>query len=222
MNLPLGIDLHLLPAPLAPQRRLKGLFHPAAPHPITDAIALGLEPFVFLFRNAAGVPQHVGTEAAMGVTTQHIGVHLSPLEGVDLLAKTQHLHTGQARHQRDPEPFGIRPTGPGLIQAGNPHGQDRRQPIPQRRPLGIADLAGLEIEVVGETATRQDIPMAVEDPAANGIAGHQPNAVVIGPGPVFTALDQLQPGEPGHQGAAQHENHHQKQDRLLAHAAMAG
>ena len=64
--------------------------------------------------------------------------------------------------------------------------------------------------------------MAVEDPAAYGIAGHQPYAVVIGPGPVVTALDQLQPGEPGHQGPAQHENHHQKQDRLLAHAAMAG
>ena len=64
--------------------------------------------------------------------------------------------------------------------------------------------------------------MAVEDPAANGIAGHQPNAVFIGPGLVFTALDQLQPGEPGDHGAAHNENHSQKQDRLVAHAAMAG
>ena len=66
----------------------------------------------------------------MGVTAQHIGVHLGPLEAIDLLAKTQHLHTGQASHQGDPEPFGIRPLGPGLIQAGNPHSQDRRQAIP--------------------------------------------------------------------------------------------
>ena len=55
-----GVHLHLLAAPLATQVPLKLLLDPTAAHPILDPVALGLELGVFLFRDSAGVTEHVG------------------------------------------------------------------------------------------------------------------------------------------------------------------
>ena len=221
LHLTRRIHLHLLAAPLAAQDRLIGLLHAAAAHPIADAVPLGLQLAVFVFGDATGVAEHVGPQAPVGIAAQHIHIHLGSFQGFGLLAEPQNLGATEARGQGDAKALGVGAAAVLLIEGGGGDLHHLGQAIAQRRPLAITHQLGLEVEVVGEPAGGQHRAMAIQNPAPNRIAGHQPDPVVIGAGLVLSPLHQLQPGQARHHGAAKHQHHRQQQGRLLAHAAMA-
>lgn len=163
----------------------------------------------------------MGTEAAVGVGAQIVDIHLSASELCGLLPEAQHLLRPQVAGQLDAIALTVETAATLLIEAGGADAGHAGQAGSQRRPLGIADQAGLNVEVVGEPTGDEQTAVAIEDAAAHRLTGHQSDAVLIGAGAVLGALHQLQPGQaqPHRRG----EQHHDRQQvrRLALHASVA-
>ena len=204
-----GIHLQLLPPPFAAKGGFVGALHPAAADAVIDAVALGLQPLVFLFRDAAGGAQPMGRQGAVGVVAQHVDGHLGSVEPPGLLPETQHLGGGQGSGELDLEIIGAHAGGITALEGVGGEIEQPGQAIPQPGPLALLHQAGLNRERVGEAIGRQHAAMAIQQATADGMAWNQANAIFIGHHPEFGSVEQLQPGQAGDDGTAeeQHQSH---------------
>ena len=122
---------------------LIGFFNAAATHPIANPVALGLQLLVFLFRNAAGVAEYVGSQRAMGIAAHHVHIHLGAPQLAGLLAKAQHLFWAQGVGQLNAKAIAVVALLVSLFQLGCRQADHLRQAIPQGRPLVFAQFLGL-------------------------------------------------------------------------------
>ncbi len=163
----------------------------------------------------------MGRQSTVGIAAQDVHIHLGAGQAGGLLLEAQHLLRAEPPGQLNPKSLRIGTAATLGIQLASPHCQHRRQPIPQGGPLGLAHLPGLDVEVVGKAAAGQHLAMAIQQPAPDRITGHQPDSIFIGPGPILSAVHQLQPGQPRHHRPAEQQHHRQQPGGLAADAAMA-
>ena len=95
---------------------LIGRFNAGPTNAITDLVALLHQGVVLRLRNRLGVSQSMGSEAAMGIKTQDVDVHLCPPQSQGLLAETQDLFWLEIEHQRCAITIPICPTIASLVQ----------------------------------------------------------------------------------------------------------
>ena len=174
----------------------------------------------FLLRQRAGVAKDVGGQRAVGIGAKNIKINESAGKMAGLLAKTQHLGGAERTCQRNPiAGFG----GLGialLIKSPRRKPEQGGQTIPESRPLTVAHLAWLQVQPVGQAIGGQDVTMAIENSASHGIARNQPDAIVIGPGTVLTAMADLQPGQASDDRSTDNKHKGHQLQRLLMHAGM--
>jgi hypothetical protein len=65
------------------------------------------------------------------------------------------------------------------------------QAIPQGGPAAVRHIPGLHIKAVGEPVGGQHITVTIEDATPDRVAGHQPDAVVVGSCLVLNAVGEL-------------------------------
>ena len=95
---------------------LIGRFYSGPTNTITDFVALLHQGVVLRLRDRLGVSQSMGSEAAMGVETQNVDVHLRPSQAQGLLAKTQNLFWLEIEHQGRAIAIPICPAITSLVQ----------------------------------------------------------------------------------------------------------
>ena len=93
-----------------------GRFNTGATNAITDLVALLHQGIELRLRDRLGVSQSMGSEAAMGIKTQDVDVHLRPRQRRGLLAETQDLFWLQIQQQGRAVAVPICPTFTSLIQ----------------------------------------------------------------------------------------------------------
>ena len=200
-----------------------GALQPGAADPVAEAVALIPEPRVVLLGEIAGVADHMGSQAAIGVTAQHIDRHLRPGQRGRLFAEPEHLQGRERPRERYMQAILVT-----LVQAALPlqllgrNPQQPGQPIPQRWPEPLLGESGLVVEAIGEAVGGQHLAGVIQQPAAHRIPGNQPDPVLIGHRPVFLTMEELQPGQPQHDGRTDQQHQGHQQPRLPTHTGLAG
>ena len=163
----------------------------------------------------------MGTEGAVGVMAQHIDHHLCPVEHSSLLAETKHLGGGQGASQIDLKVFRLKTLFVAGLQGVRWQPQQGCQVFPEIWPLALFDEARLNRQCVREPVGGQHPAFPIQQPATDGMAGNEANPVLIGHHLELGAMEQLKPGQPGHDGSAQEKHQKHEPEGLVGQTRTA-
>ena len=199
-----------------------GRLNPNTADSVADLVALINQNVIFVFSNGLGVAQGMGRQGPVGIKAQDVHIDACTWKIQVLLLESEHLHRLETIDQRNAIAVFPSAAFTGTVEALGIELHQSGQTIPQSRPLLVGHQTRLNEKGVGEFAAGQHPAFAIQQPPADGRAGHQANAILIRCHLVLSTMKQLHPNQPHTNGAKKGKQQQQNHSGLLAHTAIAG